>query len=173
MKNKLVLILLVVASVLAVVACDKATIKYGKQMLLLEGENSENVEGKLMSAGYYHEEGKGYNIVFLSDKNAPSDEIKEEPKGAWFSIDLPEGKTNGTYDLKESLSVPGWSFYIYADGDHYFDDGRFLDGTLKIALNEKSGTIDFKIDATYEDNSRIHARYKGKIAKVDTYINEW
>ena len=86
---------------------------------------------------------------------------------------MPEGKTNGTYDLTESLDTEHWAFYCNADGDYYFEDGGFKEGTIKIALDEKKGTIDFKMDATYLDNTRIRVQYKGKIAKVDSYIENW
>ena len=174
MKIKLLLILLASASLIAV-SCDKdkSAVKYGDQMFLLEYE-TENVKGALKSAGYfYDEEDKGYNIVFLSENKAPDHRIEVEPKGPWFTIDLPEDKTNGTYDLKESLDSEEWAFYSYADGGYYFDNGRFKDGTIKIALNRDAGTIDFKMDATYNDNTRISVRYKGKMAKSDDYIKNW
>ena len=176
MRNKLVLILLAAASVF-VVSCKKEEggVKYGEQMVLLENaESLPKVEGKLRSAGYFHDEDNhGYNFVFLSDRKSISGLISEEPKGAWFTVDLPEGKTNGTYDLKESLDSEHWAFYSYADGDYYFENGYFYDGTIKIALDEKAGSIDFKMDATYWDGTQIHVKYKGKIAKVDRYIEQW
>ena len=175
MKNKLLLILLAAASVF-VVSCNKdETVKYGEQMVLLENpEALPKVKGTLKCAGYFHDEdSQGYHFVFLSDRKTISGEIEEEPKGAWFTIDLPEGKTNGTYDLKESLDAEHWAFYCNANGDYYFEDGGFKEGTIKIALDENKGTIDFKMDATYLDNTRIHVQYKGKIAKVDSYIEHW
>ena len=171
MKIKLLFILLASMSLLAV-SCDKDKSSSKKEVFEQKyslDDVRKKSAGNLNSAAYYCED-SGYNIFFSQLETAPEGSLSDEPDGPWFMVDLPEGKTNGTYDLTESLSTENWQFYCYSYGNFSFFNGEFDEGYLKINLDEAAGTIDFEIDGMYYDGTHVRANYNGNISKLNSYI---
>ena len=121
-------------------------------------------------AGYFHNTGRGYTIAFAESVDSMEDDDFDEDtyvytSGKWFQIDVPEEIMNKEVDLTDHLSGASWNFYMESDsfGTYYSGSSNFRSGSLKVMLDEETGTIEFEIDAVTCDGIKIQISYSGEI----------